>query len=162
VEHASGVAAAYAGRLLAAMGADTVMVEPPDGNPLRREPPFLGPSSSQSALFAYLAAGKRSVICDLANEAARADFDRLASGAHILIDDTPVGEREELGLGEKCIAAKHPHLVHLSVLPFGAFGPKADWKGTEMSGASQDRRPFRRDAGRRYRRAWCALRLVER
>ena len=41
VELSHSVAAAYAGRLLATLGAETIMVEPPDGCPLRREPPFL-------------------------------------------------------------------------------------------------------------------------
>lgn len=134
LEHASGVAGAYAGRLLSAMGAETVMVEPPDLNPLRREPPFFGGEGSDvSALFAYLAMGKRSVICDLGSEQGCADFDRLASEAHILIDDTPVREREALGLDQARIADLHPSLVHLSVLPFGAAGPKADWQGCELN-----------------------------
>ncbi|MCX8997201.1 CoA transferase [Rhizobiaceae bacterium BDR2-2] len=132
-EIASGVAAAYAGRLLAAMGADVVMVEPPGASPLRREPPFLGPDSTESALFAYLAAGKRSVICDLAADCGRADCDRLLSGMDMLIDDTPVMRRAALGLDPARIAARHPRLVHLSVLPFGAFGPKAGWKGSELN-----------------------------
>jgi len=34
------VAAAYAGRLLAAMGASVVMLEPPGGSPLRNAPPL--------------------------------------------------------------------------------------------------------------------------
>ena len=36
VELSHSVAAAYAGRLLAVLGAETIMVEPPDGSPLRR------------------------------------------------------------------------------------------------------------------------------
>jgi crotonobetainyl-CoA:carnitine CoA-transferase CaiB-like acyl-CoA transferase len=47
---ARGVAAAYAARLLGTMGADVVLVEPPEGSPLRRQPPFL--KDGVSALFA--------------------------------------------------------------------------------------------------------------
>ena len=39
IEVAGGVAGAYCGRLLAVMGADVVLVEPPDGAPLRRHGP---------------------------------------------------------------------------------------------------------------------------
>ena len=60
VEISRGVAAGYAGRLLSTLGAETVLLEPPDGNPLRREPPFLPPAAEASALFAFLAAGKKS------------------------------------------------------------------------------------------------------
>ncbi|WP_137389591.1 CaiB/BaiF CoA transferase family protein [Rhodoligotrophos defluvii] len=133
VEHASGVAAAYAGRLLAAMGAEVIMVESPSLCPLRREPPFLEGESRQSALFIYLAAGKRSVICDLHDEAERTDFNRLVAGAQILIDDTPLAGRPALGLDQAAVAARHPHLVYVSVLPFGAEGPKAGWKGCEIN-----------------------------
>lgn len=133
VEHASGVAAAYAGRLLSAMGVETAMVEPPGHSPLRREPPCLGRASATSALFAYLSAGKRSVICDLGSETGRAGFDRLLSSAHILVDDTPLERRAALGLDRDGIAGRHPHLVHLSVLPFGATGPKAGWQGCEVN-----------------------------
>lgn len=133
VEHASDVAAAYAGHLLSAMGAEVVMVEPPQHSPLRCEPPFLGDDSTVSALFAYLAAGKRSVICDLDSEGGRADFDHLIANAHILIDDTPIRWREKRGLDHNYIARTHSHLVHLSILPFGATGPKADWLGCELN-----------------------------
>lgn len=133
VEHSGGVAAAYAGRLLASMGAETLMSEPPTGNALRFEPPFLGEGSKESALFAYLAAGKRSVVCDLSTEEGRTDLDRLVAGADILIDDTPLDARARIGLDERQVAARHPHLVHLSVLPFGAYGQKKNWRGAEIN-----------------------------
>ena len=126
VEHASGVAAAAAGRLLAAMGAEVVLAEGPAGTPLRREPPFIG--TGTSALFAYLAAGKRSVV--VRDEAA---LHGLAATADILIDDTPLEERALLGLEEASIRRRHPALVHVSVLPFGASGPKAGWRGEEVN-----------------------------
>jgi len=79
VELSHSVAAAYAGRLLATLGAETIMVEPRDGTPLRREPPFLPPAGAASALFAYLASGKQSVVCDVATASGRA----LASGRRL-------------------------------------------------------------------------------
>ena len=126
VVRASGVAAAYAARLLAAMGAEAILVEPPQGSPLRREPPFL-PGSEVSALFAYLAAGMRSAV-------AQGDaLGSLLSEADIFIDDTPLAEREALGLDEAAVAARHPDLIHVSVLPFGAYGPKAHWRAEEIN-----------------------------
>jgi crotonobetainyl-CoA:carnitine CoA-transferase CaiB-like acyl-CoA transferase len=133
VVRASGVAAAYAGRLLAAMGAETILLEPPQGSPLRREPPFLDGSDQVSALFAYLAAGAQSLVCDLETEAGRAAGTALLSQADILIEDAALAERTRLGLDEAAIAARHPDLIHASVLPFGATGPKAGWKGEEIN-----------------------------
>jgi len=133
VEHASGVAAAYAGRLFTAMGAETVMVEPTAGSPLRREPPFFGTTPDQSALFAYLGAGKRSVALDLMLDAYRDALDALLADAHVLIDDTAMGDRVAIGLGADRIRRDHPDIVHVSVLPFGAAGDKAGWRGEEIN-----------------------------
>ena len=53
IERSRSVAAAYAGRLLAAMGAEVVMLEPSQGSELRTAPPLLD-DTGESALFAYL------------------------------------------------------------------------------------------------------------
>ena len=135
LERSRTVAAAYAGRLLAAMGAQVVMLEPPEGSPLRSAPPLLGDrgESGESALIAYLAAGTRSLVCDLAGSAGRALLQRELDRADILIDDTPVARREACGLDPDAVATHFPALVHVSVLPFGASGPKADWDGEEVN-----------------------------
>ena len=64
VEWGGGVAAAYSGRLLAALGADVVKVEPPEGDPLRHRGPYPpGHESPDTAgLHLYLNAGKLSVV----------------------------------------------------------------------------------------------------
>lgn len=131
IERAAGAAAAQAGRLMCQMGAEVIMAEPPGGGPLRQEPPLLPDGSG--ALFTFLSVGKGSVICDPRSAAFRDDLDLLLASADILIDDTPLTERAALGLDQGRIAAAHPHLVHLSVLPFGAHGPKADWTGEELT-----------------------------
>jgi crotonobetainyl-CoA:carnitine CoA-transferase CaiB-like acyl-CoA transferase len=129
---ASGVAAAYAGRLLATMGAEVILLEPPAGSPLRLEPPFIE-GTDVSALFAYLAPGMRSLVCDLDTDDGRASATALISGADMFIDDTPVAERAALSLDEAAIARRHPDLIHVSVLPFGATGPKAGWKAADIN-----------------------------
>ena len=132
IEHSRTVAAAYAGRLLAAMGASVVMLEPPEGSPLRTAPPLLD-GTRQSALFAYLAAGKGSLICDLLSPEGQQVLERELESADILIDDTPVRERAARKLDQDTVAKRFPALVHVSVRPFGASGPKADWDGEEVN-----------------------------
>jgi crotonobetainyl-CoA:carnitine CoA-transferase CaiB-like acyl-CoA transferase len=129
---ARGVAACQAGRMLGVLGAQVTLVEPPQGTPLRREPPFL-PGGEASALFAYLAAGMQSCTCDLASADGRAALGAWLSEADLFIDDTPLAGRGALGIDEATIARAHPDLVHVSVLPFGAYGPKAGWKGEEIA-----------------------------
>lgn len=132
VERSRTVAAAYAGRLLAAMGADVVMLEPSEGSPLRRGAPLLE-DSGESALFAYLSVGKRSLVCEPASVAGRETLTQQLGQADILIDDTPLHERAALGLTPDATSGSFPSLVHVSVLPFGASGPKADWDGEEVN-----------------------------
>jgi crotonobetainyl-CoA:carnitine CoA-transferase CaiB-like acyl-CoA transferase len=130
---AAGAAAAYGARLLSVMGAETILLEPPGGTKLRREPPFLDDKKKVSALFAYLAAGAHSFVADLATERGRAEAASLLDDADAFIDDTPIEERERLKIDQAAIAARHPRLVHVSVLPFGASGPKAHWQGEEIN-----------------------------
>jgi crotonobetainyl-CoA:carnitine CoA-transferase CaiB-like acyl-CoA transferase len=132
IERSRTVAAAYAGRLLASMGATVVMVEPPEGSPLRAEPPMLD-GTGHSALFAFLASGKHSVVCDLLSPEGRRALERELENADILIDDTPVREREARSLDQDSVARRFPALVHVSVLPFGSTGPKADWDAEEVN-----------------------------
>jgi crotonobetainyl-CoA:carnitine CoA-transferase CaiB-like acyl-CoA transferase len=131
VASASGVAAAYAARLLGTMGAEVMLVEPPQGSPLRREPPFL--PGGTSALFAYHAAGARSMVCDLDAADGRAALGAVLSDADIFIDDTPLAQRALCGLDEAQIAGRHPGLIHVSLLPFGASGPKAHWQAEDIN-----------------------------
>ena len=66
VELGSAVSVAFAARLLADLGADVIKLEPPDGDPLRQQGPFLEGDGGQrsSALFAYLNCGKRCELLD--------------------------------------------------------------------------------------------------
>lgn len=132
IEHSRTAAAAYAGRLLAAMGATVIMAEPPAGSPLRTAPPLLD-GTGQSALFAFLSSGKRSLVCDLHMPEGRHVLERELRSADILIDDTPLRAREAQHLDQAVIAERFPALIHVSVLPFGASGPKADWDGEEVN-----------------------------
>ena len=128
---ASGVAAAYAARMLGTLGAEVTLLESEQGTPLRQEPPFL--PGGESALFAYLAAGAGSQVCDLDSAEGQSALHALLSETDILIDDTALADRAARGLDETSIAARHPALIHVSVLPFGAYGPKAHWKGEEIN-----------------------------
>lgn len=132
IERSRNVAAAYAGRLLASMGATVVMLEPPEGSPLRRAPPLLN-ETGHSALFAFLALDKRSLVCDLASTEGQRVLERELQHADILIDDTPIVERAAQTLDPDLISERFPALVHVSVLPFGSTGPKATWDAEEVN-----------------------------
>lgn len=131
--HADGVAAAYAGRLLGSLGARVLLLEPPNGSALRREPPWLDPSEKVSAVFAWLAAGAESLVCNLETEAGRDVAYQALQDADVLIDDAPLEQRKGMGIDAASMAQRFPQLVHVSILPFGAEGPKADWKAADIN-----------------------------
>jgi crotonobetainyl-CoA:carnitine CoA-transferase CaiB-like acyl-CoA transferase len=133
VELSRCAAAAYTGRLLATLGAQAILVEPPDGGPLRREPPFLPPNNEASALFAFLASGKQSVVCDLTTSFGRVALSDLLTRADVFVHDLRCAERAAFELTETALRQAHPKLIDVSVLPFGACGPKADWQGEEIN-----------------------------
>ena len=85
---------ALAGRIVADLGAEVVKIEPPAGDPLRRTPPIAGEAS---ALFAFLNAGKRSVV--LPREEHSTALPRLAERAHALIADAGFGQTLAGALG---------------------------------------------------------------
>lgn len=137
IERSGSAAAAYAGRLLATMGAEVILLEPPGGSRLRDTAPRIGSTSGDSAqtsaLFAYLAAGKRSLVCDPADQADSERFRQLLRNADILLDDTALSDREQCGLLPEQVSAVSDKLVHVSVLPFGATGNKAHWLAEEIN-----------------------------
>lgn len=133
IEHAAGVAASYAGRLLAVMGATVIKVEPPGGSTLRTQGPLLTTDPPATALFHYVSANKQFVTCDRKTTEGRERFTKLLAQADVLLDDTPLTERATLGLDEAHIVKTYPKLVHVSVLPFGATGPHAHYRAHEIN-----------------------------
>ena len=79
--------AAYAGRLLADLGADVVRVEPPGGSPVRSLAPSQpGPMGEVlSFAHAFLDAGKRSVTLDLMTAAGRQLLAELAASCDAML-----------------------------------------------------------------------------
>ncbi len=134
VEHAQDVAASYAGRMLAVMGARVVKVERPGaGSALRSRGPAIARGTEASALFHYLNTGKQFVTCDPARPEGRTLLDELLARADLLLDDTPVSERPALDLAPDAVAGRHPDLVYVSVLPFGAQGEHAGYRAYELN-----------------------------
>src|SRR5262245_37633020 len=81
-------AIALAGRIAADFGATVIKIEPPAGDPLRRAGPFIAGADerSESATFAFLNAGKRSLqIVDAGRS--RQILEGLAGRAQAVLTD---------------------------------------------------------------------------
>jgi benzylsuccinate CoA-transferase BbsE subunit len=132
----AGEATAQAGRMLADLGADVVLVEPPGDSPARRTPPLVTITSGDvvSAHFAYTAAGKRSVTIDLDAVRGQDLFHQLVSMSDVLLTDAAVEELEGVGLDYATLHRQHPRLVYSSLTPFGLTGPRRRWRGSDLVG----------------------------
>jgi formyl-CoA transferase/CoA:oxalate CoA-transferase len=112
-------------QLLAALGADVVKVEPPEGDHARGwGPPFVG---DDGALFFAANAGKRSIAIDL--ERGLEIVLRLAARADVFVQSLRPGLAEARGLGAEALHARNPTLVYCSIGAYGAGGPLSDRPG---------------------------------
>jgi crotonobetainyl-CoA:carnitine CoA-transferase CaiB-like acyl-CoA transferase len=106
----------YCGLLLANLGAEVVLIEPPQGDPLRRQGPF----------------NKRGIVLDLETDAGPESARVLARNADVLIEDKPVGYLESIGLGYRALSALNPALVMTSISGFGQSGPYREFKTSSI------------------------------
>jgi crotonobetainyl-CoA:carnitine CoA-transferase CaiB-like acyl-CoA transferase len=121
VECGDTIAAAYAGRLLADLGADVVVVEDLAGHPLRAVEPFLGasPGRERSAAFAYFAAGKRSVCVDVTAPAGIETLNEFVARADVVVRSSRDG-RDWISDGDLATAmAANRGLIVADISTFG-------------------------------------------
>jgi crotonobetainyl-CoA:carnitine CoA-transferase CaiB-like acyl-CoA transferase len=109
----AGEPAAMAGRILADLGAEMFLVEPPDGHPLRALP----------HRFAAWGAGKASVVVDGPDDRR---LDDLLATADAVIDTPGFPGAFEVD------PARAPNAVWASVTPFGRNGPRAGWRASDL------------------------------
>ncbi len=136
VELSNEVGGAFAGYLLAKYGADVVVVEPPMGHAIRSLPPRAGATPDHSIMFAYLGAGKRSMVAGLSDPAAIQSVRELIASADVVIDSYAPGFLAEKGLSPGGLVEDFPRLVVCSISPFGQDGPRRDWTMTSLTAAA--------------------------
>ena len=85
----AGLAGAYATRLFAEEGHEVIRIESPEGDGLRRLPPFLGEKQDleHGAYHQFLNAGKKSLALNLDSPAGQKIFLELLSQSDALVAD---------------------------------------------------------------------------
>ncbi|MCV2864224.1 CaiB/BaiF CoA transferase family protein [Albidovulum sediminicola] len=115
---------------LADFGATVIKVERPGtGDDTRAFPPF---KEGESAYFAALNHGKKSIALDLKSAGDRAVFDRLLGQADVILENFRPGTMEGLGYGWAELSARFPRLVYGAVSGFGHTGPEAGKPAYDM------------------------------
>jgi crotonobetainyl-CoA:carnitine CoA-transferase CaiB-like acyl-CoA transferase len=126
---------AFAGKLLADMGADVILIEPPGGDPARDYGPFLDdePGPERSLWWWHYHTSKRGVVLDLDAPEDRARFKDLAAGADLILESEPAGRLAGLALDYADLAAIRGDLIHVSMTPFGRGSANADVPVTDLT-----------------------------
>lgn len=126
---------AFAGKLLADMGADVILVEPPGGDPSRHYPPFLDdePGEDRSLYWWHYHTSKRGVVLDLDASSDRERFRQLIRSADVLIEAEPRTRLADLGLDYPDLTGSDERLVHLAMTTFGREQPRSDDPATDLT-----------------------------
>jgi alpha-methylacyl-CoA racemase len=116
--------------MLAEAGAEVIKIERPGGEDMRRFPPAFG---GESAPFAILNRGKKSLILDLKSDADREKLIPLIQRADILVEQFRPGVMARLGLGYDEVRAFNPRLIYCSISGYGQSGPRVDEAGHDIN-----------------------------
>jgi len=135
LELGSSAAVGFCGRLLSEMGLDVVVVEPKTGHPLRNAAPraALEDGTTVSALWLYLAGGKRSVAFDAQLAADRTELDELIAAADLVIHDLTEQAAHDAGLGFERLRGLRAGIVVTALTPFGSTGPYANLPASDLT-----------------------------
>ncbi len=124
------LAGPFASLTLRDLGARVIKVERPGtGDDTRTFPPF---KDGESAYFAAINHGKKSIALDLKADGDRAIFEALLSRADIVLENYRPGVMEKLGYGWEALHARYPALIYGAVSGFGHTGPDAERPAYDM------------------------------
>jgi len=119
VELGSGFSSSWCAKVFADLGADVLKVEPPSGDPLRRD----------QGAFANLNTNKRSVVLE------HADRDRLVelvSSADLVVEGSESGALAAWGIDRAQLLAERETLSVVAITGFGLDGPYAGYQATDL------------------------------
>jgi len=117
----------YAGMILADLGAETIKVEPLEGEGTRK---LLAddPDNSLDGMGAYfltLNRNKKSVAIDLKSADGLALFRRLVQVSDVVLSNFGVGVPERLGIDYASLSGINPRIITCAVTGYGSDGPGA-------------------------------------
>jgi len=124
------VAAPFATRQLADLGARVIKVERPGTGDFARG--FDTTVQGQASYFVWLNRGKESIEIDVKSADGRAVLAALAGRADVLVQNLAPGAAERLGLGAAGLRERHPRLIVCSISGYGPDGPYRHKKAYDL------------------------------
>jgi crotonobetainyl-CoA:carnitine CoA-transferase CaiB-like acyl-CoA transferase len=124
------VAAPFATRQLADLGARVIKVERPGEGDFARHYDHV--AGGVSAYFAWLNRGKESVALDLKTPDDRELLERLLGHADVFVQNLAPGAAERLGLSAQAVQERHPETIACDLSGYGQGGPYAGRRAYDL------------------------------
>jgi itaconate CoA-transferase len=124
------VAAPFATRQLADLGARVIKVERPEVGDFARD--YDRAVYGQASYFVWLNRGKESIELDVKSEHGTRVLAALLARADVLVQNLAPGAADRLGLSASELLSRHPRLICCSVSGYGPDGPYAHKKAYDL------------------------------
>jgi len=124
------IAAPYATRQLADLGARVIKVERPDVGDFARG--YDQRVKGLSSHFVWVNRNKESLALDAKDPRGRELLHRLVAGADVFVQNLAPGAAGRLGLGAAALRAEHPRLVVCDISGYGDGGPFTTMKAYDL------------------------------
>jgi crotonobetainyl-CoA:carnitine CoA-transferase CaiB-like acyl-CoA transferase len=124
------VAAPFATRQLADLGARVIKIERPDAGDFARS--YDATVKGLSSYFVWLNRSKQSLTLDLKKPAAGQVLAALLERADVFVENLAPGAGDRLHLGAEALRTRHPELIVCSISGYGASGPYAAKKAYDL------------------------------
>jgi itaconate CoA-transferase len=124
------VAAPFATRQLADMGANVIKVERPGTGDFARD--YDETVNGLSSHFVWLNRSKESLTLDLKQPEAREVMHKLLADADVFVQNFAPGAAERLGFGAEELRRDYPRLITCSISGYGSSGPYRDAKAYDL------------------------------
>ncbi|MFD1658454.1 CaiB/BaiF CoA transferase family protein [Streptomyces caeni] len=124
------VAAPFATRQLADLGARVIKVERVDGGDFARG--YDTAARGLASHFVWCNRGKESIALDLKDPRGLDVVRRLVSDADVFVQNLAQGAAARLGLDAATLCAAHPRLIAVDISGYGTSGPYADKRAYDM------------------------------
>ncbi|QIN81892.1 CoA transferase [Rubrobacter tropicus] len=124
------VAAPFATRQLADLGARVIKVERPGVGDFARG--YDETVNGLASHFVWLNRSKESLTLNLKEDGAKGVLHRLIERADVFVQNLAPGAAERLGLGADELRREHPRLIHCSISGYGGGGPYAQKKAYDL------------------------------
>jgi crotonobetainyl-CoA:carnitine CoA-transferase CaiB-like acyl-CoA transferase len=128
LEHA--VAAPFATRQLADLGARVIKIERPGTGDFARQ--YDESVDGLSSYFVWLNRSKESVTLDVKSSEGRDILHQLVDRADVLVQNLGPGAADRLGLGAAAVRERDPSKIVLSITGWGSDGPWAQRKAYDL------------------------------